>query len=99
MVYLWPQNLASDLHSQDEDEWDTTHGCRIMAVMYENDLDTAAYAVSITVEGDVVGIQKLQHIIKRKNSYNDKERMEKEKDLETIRQVESDLNESSYSPS
>ena len=59
-----------------------------MAVMYENDLDTAAYAVSITVEGEVVGIQKLQHIIKRKNSYNDKERMEKEKDLESIRQVE-----------
>ena len=56
-----------------------------MAVQYENDLDTAAYAVSITVEGEVVGIQKLEHIIKRKNSYNDKERMEKEKDLESVR--------------
>ena len=37
---------------EDEDEWGTKDGCRIMAVMYENDLDVAAYAVIIGTEGN-----------------------------------------------
>ena len=53
--------------------------------MYENDLNTAAYAVSITIEGEVMGIAKLEHLIKRKGGWNEKEAMEKNKDLEALR--------------
>ena len=42
---------ADDFEEEDEDEWGTKDGCRIMAVMYENDLDVAAYAVIINTEG------------------------------------------------
>ena len=53
--------------------------------MYENDLNTAAYAVSITIEGEVMGIAKLENLIKRKGGWNEKEAMEKNRDLESLR--------------
>ena len=53
--------------------------------VYENDLNTAAFAVSITIEGEVMGIAKLENLIKRKGGWNEKESMEKNRDLESLR--------------
>ena len=52
-LYDWLKvgKYTADFDEEDEDEWGTKDGCRIMAVMYENDLDVAAYAVIINTEG------------------------------------------------
>ena len=70
---------------EDEDEWGSQEGCRIMAVMYENDLEVSAYAVMISTDGEVLGYLKLDHLLKRKNSWNESEREAKESDLALIK--------------
>jgi hypothetical protein len=52
-----------------------------MAIMYENDLDVAAFAVVISTDGEVAGYVKLDNILKRKSSWNESERDAKEADL------------------
>ena len=70
---------------EDEDDWGSKEGCRIMAIMYENDLNVAAYGVMITTEGEVSQFIKLEHILKRKNSWNEAEREAKENDMELLK--------------
>ncbi|CAB4057108.1 SUPT6H [Lepeophtheirus salmonis] len=39
---------------EDEDDWDSSGGCRVMSISYENDTDVASYAVCIGVNGEVI---------------------------------------------
>merc|ERR1712226_783113 len=49
---------------EDEDEWGSTRGCRVMSLMYEDNRDVAAYAVIISGEGEVEQPLKLENITK-----------------------------------
>ncbi len=71
---------------EDEDDWDSSRGCRIMGIMYEDDVDVAAYAALITQEGEVADLLKLQHLLKRKNSWSEKESREKYTDLRLLKE-------------
>ena len=62
-----------DFEEEDEDDWGTKEGCRIMALMYENDMEVAAYAVVINPQGGVIDFLKMDHILKRNNSFYPKE--------------------------
>ncbi len=70
---------------EDEDDWDSSHGCRVMGIMYENDKDVAAYGVSVSADGEVGDFLKLEHLLKRKNGWNEKEREEKLSDMKLLR--------------
>ena len=74
-----------EFDEEDEDDWGSKEGCRIMAVMYENDMNVAAYAVMITTEGEVAEYVKLEHMLKRKNSWNESEREAKESDMSLLK--------------
>jgi hypothetical protein len=45
----------------------------------------AAYGVVITPDGEVESFVKLEHLLKRKNSYNEKERKAKMSDLDRLK--------------
>ena len=76
-----------DLEEEDEDDWGSKDGVRIMAIMYENDLNVAAYAVIINPEGEVINYLKLEHLLKRENSWNENDRVAKMGDMKLLRQV------------
>jgi transcription elongation factor SPT6 len=71
---------------EDEDDWDSSHGCRVLGIMYENDVDVASYGVLITHEGEVGDFIKMEHLLKRsRNEYNEKEAREKMSDMDALR--------------
>ncbi len=69
---------------EDEDDWDSSHGCRIMGIMYENDQEVASYAVALQADGEVGDLLKLEHLLKRRNSRFEKEAREKISDLDLL---------------
>ena len=70
---------------EDEDEWDSSHGCRVMALMYDKDKDMASYAVVISAEGEVTNHLKLEHILKRQRFGEEGLKPEKLSDLQLLR--------------
>ena len=74
-----------DFEEEDEDDWGTKEGCRIMALMYENDMEVAAYAVVINPQGGVIDFLKMDHILKRNNSFYPKEVENLANDLKLLR--------------
>ena len=53
VLYNWLKigKFEVEYEEEDEDDWGSKNGCRIMAVMYENDFEIASYAVVINTEG------------------------------------------------
>lgn len=76
---------AVKFEDEDEDDWDSSQGCRIMGIMYENDIDVASYAVVISEEGEVTDLLKMEHLLKRSRARNEKEAREKESDMDALR--------------
>ncbi|CAG5108685.1 Similar to Spt6: Transcription elongation factor SPT6 (Drosophila melanogaster) [Cotesia congregata] len=67
--------------NNDTETWKTTSGIRSMGISYVPDSYEAAFAVMVAPNGDVVDHLKLPHLLKRKNSYNETEKLLKESDL------------------
>jgi transcription elongation factor SPT6 len=70
---------------EDEDEWDTSKGIRVMGLAYVPDYSQSAFACIATPDGEITDHRRLPHILKRKNSYKPDEKMMKESDLSTLR--------------
>ncbi|XP_045475975.1 transcription elongation factor SPT6-like [Harmonia axyridis] len=70
---------------EDEDEWDTSRGVRVMSVAYVPDYSQAAFACIAAPEGDITDYLRLPHLTKRKNSWRVEEKLMKESDLTAIR--------------
>ena len=74
-----------DFEEEDEDDWGTKEGCRIMGIMYENDLTVASYAVVINPQGGVMDFLKLDHMMRRVNSFHPKEVEDVTNDLKLLK--------------
>jgi hypothetical protein len=74
-----------EFEDEDEDDWGTADGVRVMGVMYEPDINVAAYAVAISPDGEMESFLKLENLLKRLNSYNPKDKQEKAQDLDKIK--------------
>ncbi|XP_065344159.1 transcription elongation factor SPT6 [Cloeon dipterum] len=72
---------------EDEDDWDTTNGIRILSIAYVTDMDQAAFASVIGPQGECVEFLKLPGLLKRKNSRRDEDRLDKEADIEALRRL------------
>lgn len=60
---------------EEEDEWDTSKGLRVMAIAYVPDYSQSAFACLAGADGDITDYLRLPHLLKRKNSYRDDEKM------------------------
>jgi len=56
-----------DFADEDEDEWDTSKGFRVLAFSYERDRDLASYGVLLKANGEVEQYKKFSHLTARKN--------------------------------
>jgi glutaredoxin-related protein len=62
---------------EDKEEWDTGKGLRVMAVAYVPDYSQAASACMVAPNGDCTHYLRLPHLLKRKRSYREAERLQK----------------------
>lgn len=69
----------------EEDEWDTKNGIRVMALSYVADLDQAAFGCLVNPDGECTDHIRLEHILKRKNAWKEMDRTGKERDLAMLR--------------
>lgn len=63
-----------DFPEDEDDEWDTSKGLRIMGIAYVPDFSQAAFGVVIDPDSEVVDHIRMPQLLKRKNSYNHNEK-------------------------
>ncbi|XP_065172067.1 transcription elongation factor SPT6 isoform X2 [Atheta coriaria] len=74
-----------DFADEEDDEWDTSRGIRVMAVAYVPDYSQSAFTCIANHDGEISEYLRLPHLLKRKNSYRDDEKRLKESDLAALR--------------
>lgn len=86
-VYNWIKvaPFSVEFGDDDEDDWDTSKGIRVMGVAYVPDLAQASFACMVAPDGECTDFLRLPHLLKRKNTWREDERMQKESDLALIR--------------
>ncbi len=86
-LYEWIKTAkyTVSFEDEDEDDWDSSHGCRVMGIAYENDQEVASYAVSLQADGEVGDLLKLEHLLKRRNSRFEREAREKAQDMDLLK--------------
>lgn len=67
--------FSVDFGDDDDDEWDTSKGLRIMGLSYVPDLSQAAFCCMIAPDGECTDHLRLPHLLKRKNSFREEEKM------------------------
>lgn len=82
-----PDKAANEEEHQfeDDEEWKTDKGLRVMGLAYVPDYSQAAFACIISPDGECTDYLRLPHLIKRKNSPREEERTMKEADLLAVR--------------
>lgn len=66
---------------EDEYDWDTSKGVRVMGLAYVPDYSQAAFSAIVHSDGEVTDHLRLPHLMKRKNAFHEDERLLKESDL------------------
>lgn len=86
-MYNWIRTApydAGDIFDENDYEWETSKGIRIMGIAYVPDHSQAAFGVLINHDGDVTDYIRLPYILKRKNTNNKDEKALKEADLDNL---------------
>lgn len=86
-LYNWIKvaPFAVDLPDEEEEEWDTSKGLRVMALSYLPDYSQAAFACLVAPDGEFVEHLRLPNLLRRKNSFREEEKLLKEADLLALR--------------
>ncbi|XP_065088333.1 transcription elongation factor SPT6 isoform X1 [Ochlerotatus camptorhynchus] len=86
-LYNWikvaPFNPAFDVDDDDYD-WDTSRGIRVMGVAYVPDYSQSAFAAITAPDGEITDYLRIPHLLKRKNTHREDEKSLKEADLQSI---------------
>ncbi|KAL7027357.1 hypothetical protein ACKWTF_005413 [Chironomus riparius] len=86
-MYNWIKTApydAGDIFDENDYEWETSKGLRLMGIAYVPDHSQAAFGVMINHEGEVTDYIRLPYILKRKNTNNKDEKALKESDLDNL---------------
>ncbi|XP_056634239.1 transcription elongation factor SPT6 [Diorhabda sublineata] len=86
-LYNWIKiaPYAVTFPEEDEDDWDTSKGVRVMGVAYVPEYSVSAFACISAPDGDITDYLRLPHLLKRKNSFRIEEKSMKEADLQAIK--------------
>ncbi|XP_068086670.1 transcription elongation factor SPT6 [Anabrus simplex] len=86
-VYNWLKvaPYTADFNEEEDEDWDTSKGLRVMAVAYVPDYSQASFACIVAPDGDCTDYLRLPHLLKRKNAFREEEKMQKEADLLALR--------------
>ncbi|XP_053983538.1 transcription elongation factor SPT6-like isoform X1 [Hylaeus volcanicus] len=86
-MYNWIKvaPYTCEFPEEEDEEWDTTKGLRVMGLSYFPDYSQAAFICLVAPDGECTDYLRLPHLMKRKNSYREEEKAMKEADLLAIR--------------
>uniref|UniRef100_A0A1B6CNX7 Transcription elongation factor spt6 n=1 Tax=Clastoptera arizonana TaxID=38151 RepID=A0A1B6CNX7_9HEMI len=88
--------IKVDLPDEEDDEWDTSKGLRVMALAYVPDFSQAAFACMVAADGECTDYLRLPNILRRKNGFREEERLLKESDILAVRNFISTKKTPSY---
>ncbi|XP_039292182.1 transcription elongation factor SPT6 isoform X2 [Nilaparvata lugens] len=82
-LYSWIKMapIKVEFGDDDDEEWDTSKGLRVMAVAYVPDFSQASFACLVYPDGDCSEHLRLPALLKRKNSFREDDKLQKEADL------------------
>ncbi|XP_068633718.1 transcription elongation factor SPT6 [Battus philenor] len=75
----------SRVSDDDDEEWDTSNGLRVMSIAYVPDRQQCAFACVVAGGGEVVDHLRLPYLMCRRNGWDAAERQNKESDMSAIR--------------
>jgi transcription elongation factor SPT6 len=86
-MYNWIKVMpySCEFPDEEDEEWDTTKGLRVMGLAYVSDFSIAAFACMVVPDGECTDYLKLPHLLKRKNSFRESDKVMKEADLVAIK--------------
>ncbi|XP_063222520.1 transcription elongation factor SPT6 isoform X2 [Bacillus rossius redtenbacheri] len=86
-LYSWLKvaPYSVEFAEEDEEEWDASKGLRVMGVAYVPDFSQAAFTCLVGPQGDCTDHLRLPNLLKRKNTFREDEKLEKEADLSALR--------------
>ncbi|KAK0178826.1 hypothetical protein PV327_007674 [Microctonus hyperodae] len=70
---------------EEDEEWDTSQGIRVMAISYVPDYGQAAFTCIVAPNGECTDYLRLPHLLKKKNGFREDEKTLKEADLLAIK--------------
>jgi len=72
---------------EEDEEWDTSKGIRVLSIAYVPDFNQTAFACIVSHDGEPADYIRLQSILKSVRSYNETDRTEKEADLLALKEL------------
>ncbi|OXA61519.1 Transcription elongation factor SPT6 [Folsomia candida] len=72
---------------ENEEDWDTSKGIRVLAIAYVPDFSQASFATVISPAGEPSQFIRLQNIMKSLKSFNESDRKDKSEDLRSIKEL------------
>lgn len=64
----------TELQEEEEDEWDTKNGIRVMALSYVADYEQASFGCLVSTDGECTDHIRLENMLKRKDAWKDSDR-------------------------
>ncbi|XP_076244162.1 transcription elongation factor SPT6 isoform X2 [Calliopsis andreniformis] len=82
-MYNWIKiaPYSCEFLEEDDEDWNTSKGIRVLGLSYVPDPSQAAFACIVSPDGECTDYLRLPHLLKRKNSFRDNEKMMKAADL------------------
>lgn len=71
----------------DDDDWDTNKGLRVMGIAFVPDLTQAAFSCVVSPDGECTDYLRLPNLLRRKMSFNKEESVLKEADLLSLKNL------------
>ncbi|XP_061383631.1 transcription elongation factor SPT6 [Danaus plexippus] len=75
----------SRVSDEDDEEWDSSNGLRVMSIAYVPERTQCAFATVVAAAGEVVDHLRLPHLLLRRNAWDAAERRNKEADMTSLR--------------
>jgi transcription elongation factor SPT6 len=80
-LYNWLKvaPYSVEFPDEEEDDWDTSKGLRVLSIAYVPDFAQAAFACVVGPEGDCLEFIRLPNLMKRKNGWREEDKLQKVK--------------------
>ncbi|KAG8195803.1 hypothetical protein JTE90_004806 [Oedothorax gibbosus] len=76
-----------DPQIEEEDDFDTRGGVRVLSIAYTPDREVPAFCAMMDGDGEVMEYLRLPFLLNRRNAWKEKDRMLKENDLEQLKDM------------